>query len=1191
MTGTTQPPSVWQPELDRAVPECPYVGLVPFDESDAPYFFGRQGECDVIVANLTTFRLTLLYAASGVGKSSVLRAGVLPALQQIASESYADFGVPDAAVAYIREWSLAPLETIATAVLDAVSQVPGASPVEMPDLPRLGVPWLREVIQRSGVGSVYLVLDQFEEYFRYHPDNRGDDGLAGELGHILSIRDLPVNVLLSIREDELAALDRFKGRIPRLYDNYLRLAHLGRNAAREAIHGPVNHYNQVVAPESAMSVEPELTEALLDQVRAGHLAATSEGVTSGGATDGREDIETPYLQLVLTKLWDTERASGSSTLRLGTLAKLGGAQTIVQTHLQTVIAELSPEQREVAAEVFRYLVTTSGSKIALTAQDLADLSSVPVSSVQELLQSLSAGRQSILRPVPPPPGVSASRYEIFHDRMGVAVLDWRRHYVAQRAQEQASRKLVAEREEARAEAQATRRRLRQTRLLGAGLVVVLLIAGALGWRSQLSSNEAARQSNEAAKQRLLSAAAASLNENPVQSLRKAVEAYRIKGDEETREAVLTAASVPHSRVVAGSPGEPRVVGMVVTPDQRHVVSYDARGGIRVIADDGRLVKEAKAARLAGTVVTAATNPSASRVALVTDGGSAVVLDVGSGRQVDLRMDGSGVSALWWLESPPDDLVLAVTSSGLAATYSTKTGRQVMRLPGTVIKALPMADAQVVTSDQDSRLRVWDTRTAGKKAESPPLPGQIGYLQRYGQEVVGVTRDNIIRWDPRAPSEPRQYPLSFLNNLSQVAVNEGTHTVTIAVDKETKTYDLDSGSLLLSLPHHPDTVTSVALCPRGRWITTAGADGRIRVWSTKLGTPTRATYDLLAHHGDVLSVNYLREGKALISLGRDGTVQFWDIPQVQRFDQHLNSVLDMDTSSDGRWLATASYDRNVYIVDPASTSNVAVATIPVGGRVKNVRFDPKDPRRIVTLGRADQQPKGWRWDSGHRAEQLPEFEAPSSLSGSLASLDISQDGKRVAAGDLYGNIYLWDAHTGKLIGAQMGSGRAELGTSGIAFDPSGRMIAETAPDGVLLQKIGTNEQPKLLALSDVTTVAFDPRGKHIVGGTKSGVLRLWTSDGRLEQELVAHGSTGGTPSFSGDGTLVAVGTNEGLIEVWNVASGRRVLLTRQHGDSVNDVLFLPGDRSRLFSASDDSTVAVFRCDACADPDAVVQNAAR
>jgi hypothetical protein len=67
------------------------------------------------------------------------------------------------------------------------------------------------------------------------------------------------------------------------------------------------------------------------------------------------------------------------------------------------------------------------------------------------------------------------------------------------------------------------------------------------------------------------------------------------------------------------------------------------------------------------------------------------------------------------------------------------------------------------------------------------------------------------------------------------------------------------------------------------------------------------------------------------------------------------------------------------------------------------------------------------------------------------------------------------------------------------------------------------------LPDATTVACDPRGAHIVGGAKSGVLRVWTRDGQPLGDLVAHGSAVGRPSFSGDGGLVAVGTGEGLIE--------------------------------------------------------------
>jgi len=382
-----------------------------------------------------------------------------------------------------------------------------------------------------------------------------------------------------------------------------------------------------------------------------------------------------------------------------------------------------------------------------------------------------------------------------------------------------------------------------------------------------------------------------------------------------------------------------------------------------------------------------------------------------------------------------------------------------------------------------------------------------------------------------------------------------------------------------------TVSNVALDPRGRWIATAGVDGRIRVWSAKDIVPTRATYDFIAHRGDVQSLSYLRNGQALISLGRDGTLRLWKMPQLQRFDLHKSWVLDLDMSTGGRWLATASYDGYVHIIDLAGTSNDPIATVRVSrenARVKNVQFDPTDPHVIVTLARAEDQPERWRWDSGGRVERINGFLAqPRSSDSSLVSLDISQDGRRVAAGDSQGNVYIWDAHTGKLDDDPALTGLGE-GASGIAFDPLGHMLAVTSPTGVRLKKLGTQEEPKLLELPDATTVAFDPRGEHIVGGIKGGVLRVWTRDGRPKHELVAHGSTVGSPSFSDDGKLVAVGTGEGLIEVWKVDSGRRVMLARQHGDAVNDVLFLSGGQSRLVSASDDSTVAVFKCDACEDP---------
>ncbi len=1202
MTTETGPLAPSQDASDRDVPECPYVGLVPFDEKDAAYFFGRERESDLIVANLTASRLTLLYAPSGVGKSSVLRAGVLPRLHHINDDSYDDLGVPGAAVVYVSTWRDAPLESIAAAISDAVSHVTGAGPVEIGPVeigpveeatsaPKLSDPWLREVLRQSRVSKVYLILDQFEEYFLYHPSDRGEEGLTAELGRILSARDLPVHVLLAIREDALAGLDRFKGRVPRLFDNYLRLAHLSRDAAHDAIEGPLDRYNRVAPPYRRMSIEPGLIGTLLDQVRTGHVRVAPEGTALDGfasdtPSDDRGDIETPYLQLVLKRLWKQERATGSSSLRQSTLDDLGGAQTIVQTHLDNVMAGLPPAQVDVAAAVFHHLVTTSGTKIALTAEDLADQSGRPASAVQDLLEMLCAGPQRILRPLPPTVGVAGPpRYEIIHDVMGSAVLDWRRRYVAQRQQAQTARRL-----------------LRQALLT----VAVLLVVGVLGVFVYINHRDA----QEKQQLQLLAQAAADLDDNPEWSLRRAVEAYQVNDNEKARSAVLTAASSPRSQVVAGPkpmPNPMTVIGMTSTPDSRHVVAYDAHGRIRVIDANGAVEREAKTSGLHGTVIpgawVAAVNPDASRVALGTDQGTVAVIDTVTGRHIDIDIDIERERDLpprtvRWIGPAANGLVLVVSKSGVAATYHPETGQQVARFLG-VDDALPLADERyIVTSGPDKKLRVWDARTDTKMAESSPLSSAAYALTRYAQSVVILSvgaKPSIVVWNWQAGRDPVQYPVDDLNvnEVQQVVVNEPAQTIMIAQDKEVRTYSLVNGSLRGSLPPQADIVTDVTTSPDGQWMITASADGRVLVWFPgHRQSPTAPTYELLAHRGVVPQVSYLRDGQVVMSLGIDGTVRRWELPQVPRFEQHDNEVVHMDLSHDGSWLATASSDGGAVIIDPHDLSKPPVATVSAGTPLQTVLFDPTDPRRILTLARpGTAPPELWRWGGDGKPERLQTYEKPPlSASEHLVSLAISPDGTMVAGGDIRGAVHFWDARTGALHPDREFRG---TGPSTVTFGPSSQLLATTDRDGVHLRKLGTAEPPTLLPHPNASGVAFDPSGKHLASTAPDSTVKIWTRDGKRDgkpaRELVAHGRLSSSPSFSEDGGLLAVGTTRGLVEVWDVHSGVTVMLDRHHSASVTNVIFLPDDRPRLISASDDTTVAQFRCPACTDPDRVIREA--
>src|SRR5206468_4065090 len=168
----------------------PYKGLDAFGDSDvdALLFFGREREREIVVANLIAARLTVLYGPTGVGKSSLLRAGVARALRELAERPV---------VVVFDHWGDDPSADLAAAVADASGEAFGDG--------------LLDVVERAQrERDVYLILDQAEEFFVYHEEEaRVDAELARLVGD-----PLRVNVLLSLREDSLAKLDRFKPRIP-----------------------------------------------------------------------------------------------------------------------------------------------------------------------------------------------------------------------------------------------------------------------------------------------------------------------------------------------------------------------------------------------------------------------------------------------------------------------------------------------------------------------------------------------------------------------------------------------------------------------------------------------------------------------------------------------------------------------------------------------------------------------------------------------------------------------------------------------------------------------------------------------------------------------------------------------------------------------------------------------------------------
>ncbi len=201
----------------------------------------------------------MLYGPSGVGKSSLLLASVARALRALPEEPL---------VVVFSSWNEAPEQALARAIAQGAGVEPGAL-VDVATLAQTG-------------RDVYLILDQAEEYFTYHGEGDGFDAA------LAAVVDAPlrVNVLLSLREDTLASLDRLKGAIPNLFGNVLRLDRLDRTAGRAAIVKPLERWNALEG--DAVAIEDELVADVLDGVGAGRIELGPGGLgASAGENGGR----------------------------------------------------------------------------------------------------------------------------------------------------------------------------------------------------------------------------------------------------------------------------------------------------------------------------------------------------------------------------------------------------------------------------------------------------------------------------------------------------------------------------------------------------------------------------------------------------------------------------------------------------------------------------------------------------------------------------------------------------------------------------------------------------------------------------------------------------------------------------------------------------------------------------------------
>jgi WD40 repeat protein len=1111
----------------------PYRGLAPFDatDDDAFLFFGREREREIIVANLIASRLTVLYGASGVGKTSLLRAGVAHRLRED----------PEVAVAIVGAWGGDPTRTVIDAVSDAVGSQPSGTLADQLDA------WSLQL-----AGDVYLILDQLEEYFLYHGTSESPDGLIDCVPAIVNRRDLRVHVLLSIREDALAQLDSLKSRIPNLFGNVLRLDHLTRDAARAAVEHPLERYRSREG-EGPTEIGPELVETVLDEVTAGRVDVGEGGRGRPKASPDKGRIEAPYLQLVMQRLWEAERDAGSPTLRLETLRTLGGAERIVEGHLHQAVDALTPAQRDFAAVIFEYLVTPSGTKIAHGLADLATYAGTSKAQLLPVLETLCGER--LLRVSAPSTADSEPRYAIFHDVLASPMLAWRTSYRAERDVE-------LERAAAR------RRQRRLVVLAGAALVAVAAMVAVTVF-ALTQRSEARAQARLAQSRALAASALVQVQSDPELAVLLAYRATRTAPTPQAEDALRQSLTASRVRAVLRNGGA--VVDVAVSRDGKIALAGDANGTARLF--DLRRGKTLYVFRHDGPVATVGFSPDSRRALTASEDGTARVWSVVDGTELaTYRQDGPLAGAAFTADGLR---VLTWGRDGTARLWAAGGAATVFRGDGPILDARLSPDgATVVAASEDATARLFDATTGSPLhvlQHEKPVTGAA--FSPEGDLLVTWGKERVARlW--RTDSGKLVHELSEHRGVVTYAEfsPDGTLVVTASADGAARTWDVASGVRTAIFLGHANAVTHVAFSPDGRFVVTSSTDRSARVWEASTGRPEVA---LLGHVDAVTDAVFTPDGEQVVTGSIDRTARVWDATTEPTLEPlaSMGSPAKALYASGGRLVLTIPNAGAVRLL--SATTGAPVRSFRHPGAIDAAESESVDGSVLATLSATEV--RIWNPRTGALLRKFL-VDTPAT------ALAIDEAVTRLALAGADGVVRVLDATTGEETG-HMETGAASA--TDVAFSPDGSLLASGAVNwtariwnvrsGLLLHELKQHHEA-------VTSVAFDPEAARLVTGSVDGDARIWdVATGKPTVLLRGHFGTVSQASFSPDGRWI-VTAGPVTAGLWDSANGHLLFFLRGHNALLTSAVFDPTGRW-ILTASRGGSVRQYRCHICGSVDAL------